>query len=68
MRRMVAAKPGIPGARSAAAMRTGRTDFGIAERLCWRCQRIMTWAGVLPWAAAMAVMAGSSNVLVPVPR
>jgi len=28
----------------------------------------MTWAGVLPWAVAMAVMAGSSKVLVSVPR
>jgi hypothetical protein len=50
------------------AIRSGRTDFGIAERPSCRCQRIITSAGVLPWAAAIALMAGSSKVAVPVPR
>ena len=50
------------------AIRSGRTDFGIAERPSCRCQRIITCAGVLPWAAAIEAMAGSSKVLVPVPR
>jgi hypothetical protein len=38
------------------------------ERPSCRCQRIITCAGVLRWAAAIALMAGSSKVAVPVPR
>ena len=30
------------------AIRSGRVDFGIAERPCWRCQRNITCAGVFP--------------------
>lgn len=47
---------------------SGRTDFGIALRPSCRCQRIMTCAGVLPRAAAIEAMAGSSKVLVLVLR
>ena len=50
------------------AIRSGRTDFGMALRPSCRCQRIMTCAGVLPWAVAIAAIAGSSKVLVPLPR
>lgn len=50
-----------------AAIRAEFTDFGIAERPSWRCQRSMTWAGVLPCLAAIWAMTGSSKVLRPFP-
>jgi hypothetical protein len=45
------------------AIREGVTDLGIAWRPCWRCQRSITWAGVLSWAAAMSRMTGACKVL-----
>jgi hypothetical protein len=46
------------------AMRCGLVDFGMTERPSCRCQRSMTWAGLLAWARAMPRMTGSSSVLV----
>jgi hypothetical protein len=43
------------------AIRLARTDFGMAEKPCWRCQRRMTWAGVLPYLEASATIVGSSS-------
>jgi hypothetical protein len=52
------------------AMRSGRTDFGIAERPSCRCHRSITCAGVLPCASAMPRIVGSSKVrpVLPLPR
>ena len=37
----------------------GVVDLGITERPCCRCQRSITWAGVLPCVSAMAPITGS---------
>ena len=51
------------------AIRSGRTDFGAAERPSSRCQRGSTeWAGVLPYLAAMSWSVGSSKVFRAYPR
>jgi hypothetical protein len=57
-----------PNTSKFSAMRCGRTDSGMAQRPSCRCRRSITWAGVLPRAAAIEAMAGASKVLVPVPR
>src|SRR5699024_10283175 len=43
------------------AMRSGLTDFGIAERPCWRCQANITWAGVQLWLSAHHRLGSSAN-------
>jgi len=45
------------------AMRCAFVDLGLAERLCCRCQRSTTCAGLLGCVAAMAPMVSSSRVL-----
>src|SRR5256885_439391 len=39
-------------------IRSGRTDFGITTRPCWRLQRMRICAGVRPCFAAICVMSG----------
>jgi hypothetical protein len=46
------------------ATRSARTDFWIAERPHWRCQRWISRAGVLPWTSATSVIARSLKVMV----
>ena len=40
-------------------MRSGRTDFGMADRPLSMCQRRRTWAAVLPCPSAIRVTTGS---------
>ncbi len=47
---------------------SGRTDFGIAERPCCRCQRSITCAGDLPCATPIAVIVGSWRAFAPPSR
>jgi len=37
-----------PNTSKFSTMRAGVTDFGIATRPLWMCQRSATWAGVRP--------------------
>jgi len=45
------------------AMRSGRTDFGMAEKPRWRCQRSTICAGVLPCFSARQVTTGCDSGL-----
>ena len=43
-------------------IRSGCADFGITTTSCWRCHRMMTWAGVRSSRSAIATIAGWSRV------
>jgi len=45
------------------AIRSGRTDLGMAAMLRWVSQRSTTWAMDVPWAAPISVRVGSENRL-----
>jgi hypothetical protein len=45
------------------AIRSGRTDLGMATTLRWVSQRSTTWATDLPWAAPISVRVRSENGL-----
>lgn len=40
----------------------GLEDPGTTLKPFWMCQRMMTWAADLPWAAAISLMTGSRRI------
>ena len=59
---MSAAERSKPATSALVRMRSAWRDFGITTTPCWRCQRMITWAGVRPSRSAIERIAGCSRV------